>query len=260
MIVTRDVEARGAAPRERHRASDGAVVRAHPDPQVTSEPACFEGELETHLTVAHDSETSVARLSEWAAARGLGFTHIVLARGRHRSQPMVTLRGHGRADAWLAGPVARTATDLAAAGFAVARAKTEAAPWATGVPQDDAAARQAVPHLHFEHHVKLLLTRNADLDALARRVTRHTAHLSWNARRTRADGHQERFVTQRCHEVGRATAERRLDGLLADLAMTPGARILETEREYVLHDTHLGLDAGWIDTRASTARSDGVLS
>lgn len=229
------------------------VVRTRPAREVMSELSCFDGELETHLTVGDASQPSVARLSDWAAARGLGFTHIVLARGRHRSQPMVTLRGNDRADAWIEGPVAQAVDDLARDGFRVVRAKAEAAPWAQGVPQQDIDARLAPPHLHFEHHVKLRLTRDADLDALADRVTGHTAHLSWNARRTRADGHQERFVTQRCHGVGRATAERRLHTLVAVLAATPGARILEIEREYVLHDTHLGLDAGWITAPSAAA-------
>ncbi|MFI6878765.1 hypothetical protein ACIBL6_35560 [Streptomyces sp. NPDC050400] len=213
--------------------------------------------METHLTVdvvgsqgadgadgADDG--AVARLASWAAARGLGFTHIVLARGRHRSQPMVTLRGRGRADAWIAGRVARTVEDLARDGFPVVRAKTEAAPWATGVPATDAEADVAPAHLHFEHHVKVLLDADRAPRALAAHVERHTAHVSWNARRTRADGRHERFVTQRCHGVGRDTAGRRLDALLADLAAAPGVRILETEREYVLHDTRLGFDAGWI--------------
>ncbi|MBO1334589.1 hypothetical protein J3486_25480 [Streptomyces sp. VRA16 Mangrove soil] len=206
----------------------------------------YDGELETHLTVEAADAGAVERLATWAAARGHGFTHIVLARGAHRSQPMVTLRGRGRADAWLVGRVARTAEDLARAGFPVVRTKTEAAPWATGVPATDAQARQAPAHLHFEHHVKVLLDQDCAPRALAARVEGHTAHVSWNARRVRADGRHERFVTQRCHGVGNATAGRRLDELVGALAAAPGVRILETEREYVLHDTRLGLDAGWI--------------
>ncbi|WP_338702784.1 hypothetical protein V2W30_35950 [Streptomyces sp. Q6] len=205
--------------------------------------------METHLTVgavrAAEGD-AVERLASWAAARGLGFTHIVLGRGHHRSQPMVTLRGRGRADEWLAGPVARTVADLARDRFPVLRSKTETAPWAAGVPVTDAEAARAPAHLHFEHHVKVLLDRECAPRALAARVEGHTAHVSWNARRVRDDGRHERFVTQRCHGVGRATAGRRLEALVAALTAAPGVRILETEREYVLHDTRLGLDAGWI--------------
>ncbi|QNS02897.1 hypothetical protein [Streptomyces xanthii] len=206
-------------------------------------PARHEGDLEAHLTVDAGDESAVGRLADWAAAHGLGFTHIVLARGHHPSQPMVTLRGHGRADAWLRTTVAETAAALAHAGFPVLRTKAETTPWASGVPQTDAEARLAPSHLHFEHHVKLLLPAEADLDALAARVVTHGAHLSRNARRIRPDGMQERFVTQRCHAVGASTAHRRLEALLAEL---PDAQVAETEREYVFHDTHLDLDAGWL--------------
>ncbi|WP_202502325.1 hypothetical protein, partial [Streptomyces sp. SID5785] len=210
-------------------------------------PARYEGDLEAHLTVDAASAEAVARLAAWAAARGLGFTHIVLARGRHPSQPMVTLRGHGRADAWIRSTVAETEAALAHAGFPVLRTKVETTPWASGVPQTDAEARRATARLHFEHHVKLLLPAGADREALASRVLPHGAHLSHNARRTRRDGHQERFVTQRCHAGGAPTAARRLDALLAALKEHSEAQILETEREYVLHDTHLDLDEGWLD-------------
>ncbi|NEB73950.1 hypothetical protein G3I40_01645 [Streptomyces sp. SID14478] len=203
--------------------------------------------METHVTVAHDAgDDPPDRLARWAAARGHGFTHIALARGRHRSQPMVTLRGRARADTWIAGPVARMVEDLARGGFDAVRTKTETSPWATGVPGTDEEARRLAPHLHFEHHVKMLLDPGADRRALADRAVGHAAHLSWNARRTRPDGLHERFVTQRCHGAGRTTAERRLDALLTALAAVPGATVLEIEREYVLQDTHLGLDAGWI--------------
>ncbi|MFI7382453.1 hypothetical protein [Streptomyces sp. NPDC049813] len=224
------------------------------EPQDHAEPgntpaaqrlAAFWGDLETHLTVG-TAPGAAEGLARWAAARGLGFTHIVLARGRHRSQPMVTLRGRGRADEWTAGPVARIAGLLAEEGFTVLRTKTESAPWATGVPVTDAQARLAPAHLHFEHHVKLLVDPGRDPASLAARLGGHTAHVSWNARRVRDDGRHERFVTQRCHGVGRTTAGRRLDALLAALSDEPGIRILEHEREYVLHDSRLGLDAGWI--------------
>ncbi|MDT0319716.1 hypothetical protein [Streptomyces millisiae] len=179
------------------------------------------------------------RLAAWAAANRFGFTHIELARGETRSQPMVNVRG-GADDA------ERAARGLAAEGFAVARVKTEAAPWVDGVPQSDEEARD--PARYFEHHVKLLLPADHDRPALERLATEHGAHVSWNARRLRKDGRQERFVTQRCHDVGRATAERRLAALL-DALHDDGHHVLEVEREFVLHDSNLALDDGWIITR-----------
>jgi hypothetical protein len=203
----------------------------------------IHGSLESHLTVScRDRETE--RLAVWAARRGFGFSHILLARGEKPSQPMLNFQGEGAA----LGQV-RMGLDLAHElgdhGFRVVRVKTEAAPWASGVPQHDTDALATRAELHFEHHVKLLLPADHDRARLEAAVLPHTAHLSWNARRFRADDREERFVTQRCHRVGRATAERCLTALLETLRAEEH-HVLEVEREYVLHDTNLGLDDGWI--------------
>ncbi|MET8461578.1 creatininase family protein [Micromonospora zamorensis] len=57
----------------------------------------------------------------------------------------------------------------------------------------------------------------ADLVALTDLVAPHGARLSRNARREFADGAQERFVNQRCHGAGLATARQRLDELVEAL-------------------------------------------
>ncbi|MEU8828764.1 hypothetical protein [Streptomyces sp. NPDC048636] len=208
----------------------------------------IRGALESHITVACPA-SATDRLAAWAAARGFGFTHIVLARGRTPSQPMLNLRGDGPATVWR-DTTDRVAAELVADGFRPVRIKTEAAPWAAGVPQDDLAAAVHGPGRYFEHHIKLLLPVERDRTPLARLAVPHGAHVSWNARRVRADGQQERFLTQRCHGVGRATAERRLSALLGTVR-TAGLPPLEVEREFVLHDTNLGLDDGWL-TEEST--------
>lgn len=210
----------------------------------------IRGPLESHVTVTC-ADGGTARLARWADRRGLGFAHIVLARGRHRSQPMLNLRGDGTAVEQV-GAALCVARDLAEAGFPVVRVKTEAAPWAAGVPQRDTDPLARDPALHFEHHVKLLLPGDHDRARLTAAVTPHHAHLSWNARRTRDDGREERFVTQRCHGVGRTTAERRLAALLTDLRAHPYP-VVEVEREFVLHDTRLALDEGWITPSEATS-------
>ncbi|MEV1008977.1 hypothetical protein [Streptomyces sp. NPDC049881] len=220
-------------------------MREQPFGSVVSGTPSVRGAWEAHLTVACPA-SGVGELAAWAARRGLGFVHIELARGVSRSQPMITLTGSGAAGARMP-ETDRAAAGLAAAGCPVVRTKVETAPWADGVPQDDAAAGAGDPARYFEHHVKLLLPPRHDRTALERLATAHGAHLSWNARRVRADGRQERFVTQRCAGVGRATAERRLAALLDALAAPPAAhRITEVEREYVVHDSNLALDDGWI--------------
>ncbi|GAA1574221.1 hypothetical protein GCM10009678_66160 [Actinomadura kijaniata] len=200
----------------------------------------FSGEFETHVTVDGPADD----LAGWAEARGLKFVHILLDRGRTPSQPMLTLRTGGtladaRADA------ERAAADLRAAGFTVTRLKIEASPRTEGVPVTDADALG--PGFYFEHHIKLLLPGDADTAALAAVAARHSAHLSRNARRVRADGRQERFVTQRCREVGMQTAGRRMKALLNALRRHGGLEVGTVEREFVVFDDAPALDDGWID-------------
>ncbi|WP_240809855.1 hypothetical protein [Actinomadura sp. WMMA1423] len=124
----------------------------------------------------------------------------------------------------------------------MSRTKIEAAPWNEGVPASDAEADGLC---YFEHHIKLLLDPGDDTAALAETVVPHGAHLSRNARRVRADGRSERFVTQRCHRVGARTAGQRLDTLTSVLRAN-GHDIASVEREFVVFDGNASLDDGWI--------------
>ncbi|MFF5228511.1 hypothetical protein [Dactylosporangium sp. NPDC000521] len=192
------------------------------------------GDYEIHVTVDVDP-----RLDAWASAAGLKYTRIQLDRGACTDQPMLTGITRGEP---AAARSAATALDRALRedGFTVRRVKIEAAPWNPEVPVQDAPTGGR----YFEHHVKLLLTGEQIADARAV-AEAHQAHLSRNARRTRDDGSHERFVTQRCRDVGRPGARARLDGLLAALT-TRGLEAVEVEEEYVLVDDNPGLDAGWI--------------
>ncbi|MFF8986802.1 hypothetical protein ACF08E_25955 [Streptomyces globisporus] len=196
------------------------------------------------------------RLEGWAALRpDVKFTHIALARGRTASQPMLTLRGSRPSYEDELAAVRATGAALAGDGFAVARVKVECAPWAAEVPRDDAdvtGSEHRDGTRHFEHHVKLLLdgahgdTPDGSRAALIDVAVRHGAHVSWNARRVRADGREERFVTQRCHRTGDRRAALALDALLAELA-AHGYEVLDVEREYVLLDSGPELDEGWLE-------------
>lgn len=199
----------------------------------------IKGDFEIHLTVA---EPDAPRARAAAAACGGKLTLIELARGRTPSQPMLTLRRSGAFDDVLA-EAGRTAGRLRADGLRVVRVKVEAAPWNDGVPGTDAEGEALGSY--FEHHVKLLLTPDADLADLATVAVAHGAHLSRNARRVRPDGRPERFVTQRCHRVGASTAAARLDALVTALR-SADHEITEVEREYVVHDDTPSLDDGWI--------------
>ncbi|MFI9205405.1 hypothetical protein [Streptomyces sp. NPDC053048] len=213
---------------------------------IPSTTAPLRGDFEAHLTVRADGDPgAVDALARYAAGRGVKFTHILLERGRTPSQPMLTLRRSGDVDEVRAA-VEAEGDALRAVGFDVVRVKLEAAPWAEGVPGSDEEAVALGGRYYFEHHIKLLLPPGADTTALAHVSGRHTAHLSRNARRVRADGRAERFVTQRCRLVGRRTAGARLDALVAAVRAHCD-EIASVEREFVVHDSDEALDAGWID-------------
>ncbi len=147
-----------------------------------------------------------------ADARGVKYTRIQLDRGEHASQPMLSWLCAGTPASAEEEARAATAT-LRAEGFVVTRLKVEAA--ASGAEAPVTAAQGAAqPQRYFEHHVKLLLPATQDLEAVRAVAVRHRAHLSRNARRVRADGVRERFVTQRCHRTGRVEAAAALAGLV----------------------------------------------
>ncbi|MCW3845388.1 nucleotidyl transferase AbiEii/AbiGii toxin family protein [Micromonospora yasonensis] len=203
------------------------------------------GDFEIHIT-AHASQAE--KLLAFATERGVKFVHIVLDRGAYVSQPMLTLTGRGTL-AEQHDAVQRWQRELREAGIYPCRSKIEAAPWCVGAPQSDEQAAVEPGDRYFEHHVKLPLssTALADLVALTDLVAPHGARLSRNARREFADGAQERFVNQRCHGVGLATARQRLDELVETLRAA-GHEPMTVEQEYVVFDSDLHHDRGWLDS------------
>nr|WSX51970.1 hypothetical protein OG409_25415 [Streptomyces sp. NBC_00974] len=184
---------------------------------------------ETHVTVRCRDPEELARLETWSLEQELKVTHIVLARGRMTSQPMLTLPDRTGHEALV--------PRLRAAGFDPVRVKVETVPWTTDRPGPGGG--------YFEHHLKLRLPADYDRAALEALVAPHAAHVSWNARRALPGGRQERFVTQRCRGAARrATA--RCDALVAALAGA-GYEVLSEEREFVLYDSDLSVDDGWIE-------------
>ena len=99
-------------------------------------------------------------------------------------------------------------------------------------------------HRYFEHHIKLLL--ESDRDSPLRELAQlHSAHLSRNALQTRNDGFEQRFVTQRCIGVGRSAAKKQLQ-ILVDSIESLGYHPLDIESEFVVYDSNLALNRGWI--------------
>ncbi|SOD77678.1 hypothetical protein SAMN06272781_5568 [Streptomyces sp. 1222.2] len=221
----------------------------------------FAGEFEIHLTVVIGDESrgggeswgeGEGRVRRWAQRHRVKYTRIVLDRGATPDQPMLTVRGEGSLSAQRAA-ASEWAERLGTEGFGVARVKIEAAPWNEDVPLTAAEARALPPGCYFEHHVKLALADDTEVGPVRALAERHAAHVSRNARRAVGGcggGGHERFVTQRCRDVGRPEARRRLDALLDALAEA-GFKAVEVEEEFVVHDDRPDLDSGWIDEGAA---------
>ncbi|WP_405873107.1 hypothetical protein [Streptomyces sp. NBC_00005] len=205
---------------------------------IWHDPRVSASLYETHVTVRCEGAGESERLRRWAAAAGFKLTHIVLARGRMRDQPMLTLSG-SQTYAVESARARDVLARLRAGGFEAVRVKIESTPWAPEVPRQPCDGER-----YFEHHVKLRLTAGTDVAALTARAVRHGAHLSWNARRVRADGRAERFVTQRCRGVDAEGAGQALEALLAELA---GYEVVSVEREFVHYDSDVSVDDGWIE-------------
>lgn len=208
-------------------------------------PSCrmhFDDRFEIHLTLdALQAAANPDALWRFAESEAMKLLHIELPRGAVMAQPMLSWRRDGVLADCLA-QVAVVEQALADRGIRVVRAKVEAAPSNAGVPQ----AGDACPAgTYFESHLKLLVADDTTLRQVTDIAIAHGAHVSRNARRTRADGRQERFVTLRSTLGG-------LQGMMAQSqalqhALAPMVRaVLDTEIEFVVHDSNRALDAGWL--------------
>lgn len=201
------------------------------------------GTYESHVTVRAADEATRERFKTLCRELGVKPVLIDLPEGVNPSQPMTSSYHRGTVEE-AAAATAGLVRAVRAAGFAVVRVKLEAVATNAGVPTD-ADAGYLPTDCYFEFHVKLALPPGGDDSRLNDLCRRHDAHLSRNAFKTRADGRAERFVTLRVYHAGKQTAFRRLDRLAAALTAA-GFEIVNTQKEYSLFDSHVGLDAGWL--------------
>jgi hypothetical protein len=203
----------------------------------------YRGNFEVHVTVRAAGTPDVFRA--WCEARRCKCLRIVLARGVQVEQPMATWRRDDTVLTAVLTDATERAQDLERAGCAVVRVKIEADPSNDEVPATDGDALLQPSCNYFEHHVKLRRKAAAGGELLLRVCLDHGTHLSRNAWREPAEGFEERFVTLRSYRTGRSASEQRLHRLLAALEGA-GEQIIDVESEYVVYDSNLALDAGWL--------------
>lgn len=197
------------------------------------------------MTIQVSAGSELKLLQDWTIQNDLKFLCIVLERGQEVFQPMVTRRSRGILPDVLAEAIELN-EKLKLEGFEVTRIKIEAAPWNEDVPQTNENCFDKNGNTYFEHHVKILHDSNINVAELVNLAESHSAHLSQNALAKRKDGFFERFITQRCFSVGRTEAQQRLDVLVKQIEKF-NYQIIDVEQEFVVYDSNLSLDAGWIE-------------
>ncbi|RBP47527.1 hypothetical protein DES53_101324 [Roseimicrobium gellanilyticum] len=201
------------------------------------------GSFETHFTL---KVADAGEVIDWAQRQGMKLTHIVLLGGEHPSQPMITRHSSGRLQVSRA-EAQRIATQLQSMGAEVLRIKIEMDADNPAAPADASDAMLCPPICYFEHHIKLLLAAGEEHTLLTEIANRHGARVSRNALRHREDSFEERFLTQRLYRQGRNAASAALERLQFELK-NESFTILETEAEYVIFDSNVDLDAGWLSS------------
>ena len=157
----------------------------------------YSGDFEAHLTVAVENPSGLEVFRKWCEQRQLKCVRIVLSRGEHVEQPMATWRRGDSVCSTMLEECRTFAAEAADCGLEVVRLKIETAPDNDEVPITDGDAAEHATDNYFEHHVKLRRPTDASRSALEQICDRLGAHLSKNACRRAADGHEERFVTLR---------------------------------------------------------------
>ncbi len=205
----------------------------------------YAGDFEMHLTVRTADEMALRAFQNWCESHEMKCVQIVLSRGQHTQQPMATWRRRETTLQQVVEEAQAFASGLNLNGVEVTRVKVEAAPYNNNIPVDQTQLAAHSPQNYFEHHIKVERDASASRETLTAVSERHGAHLSRNAFKQTAQGREERFVTLRDYENGRAESLAALTALIADLRAA-GENVVEYESEYCVYDSNVELDAGWL--------------
>ncbi len=144
----------------------------------------------------------------------------------------------------------RISTFLSTRGFKVLREKIETIPWHPAAPSRTHHNPHMPPNCYFECHFNVLCTesREADLDAIAKR---HNAHKSRNAWKRYEDGTYTIMVTYRDYKMLYEEFRAAIDALKATL-VGEGFQVEKEIVEFSVYDTRVSHDAAWLLADAAT--------
>lgn len=201
------------------------------------------GRFHSHITVRVDPERETL-LQQVARSHQAKVTVIDLEGASEQAQrDIMTTRYHLDESPGALGRIsealARFASDLEAAGLSVLRVKVE--------HESEPSLKSYSDVRYHEVHIKLSLGESSFVQDRAWLVEQGR-QMRWVPSRNpyeRRDGRVVQFVTMRCYEGDRASADRLVEDALAVLSAR-GLSVIEVKRENTVLDTHRAHDAWWI--------------
>lgn len=216
----------------------------------------YSGYFEAHITVNPLNEEQSRLFGIVAKNLNVKAIQIQLSRGDMMVQPMTCSRHQGDFQA-VYQEVLNISQELKQLGFEVNRLKIEAHPDNIGVPKNNEEAKNHSSQNYFEHHLKVLLNRNSDLEELTNMCEQYQAHLSSNAFKIMNDGQYENFITTRHYFLGKNEAENRFNEFIEYIKKL-NIPILKHFMEYCIFDTNIELDKNWL-TQNTTCQNCNLI-
>lgn len=204
----------------------------------------YAGIFESHITICTKSLATLQRFQRFCQQLKVKCLLIELPSGVTRIQPMSASYHRGTlTQVWT--EAQHLAQQMWLAGFQVIRVKIEAMVYNQDIPIQDGEVWQHRATNYFEFHIRALLSKEINLEALRQNCAESGAHLSVNAFKLSINRQQhQRFITLRVYQLGRRSAQARFQDLLTSLRAKQ-IRLVQPQQEYTVYDSNLGLDAGW---------------
>ena len=208
-----------------------------------------KGAFEYHITVRINDRSDINKFVKLCKGIGLKPIFIELPYGEEVKQLMTSKYITGTYPDVLL-PVHAIAHKVASSGFQILRIKIEALAANKGVPRNESDIAFEPGHRYFEFHFKIMLNDESEKERLTQIGQKYNAHTSRNAFKQFGNGKFSNFLTMRTFGKGRDEALKMFGCLKAEL-LRNGFEIIGHEQEYVVYDSNLDLDKGWVKKEKS---------
>ncbi len=200
----------------------------------------FSGSYEMHISVKEDVSLDLFyKICEKFNSKALV---INLSKGTTKNQPMLCKKLNGLPyDVY--DSIKKIYCGVSEI-IKISRLKIEADILNTGIPELDEDAEVLPDYCYFEHHIRLILDNNTNLNNLSYELSQYNGHLSKNEL-SNDKNFGNRFVTQRFYKMGNKTAKNKLEEMCKFIE-SQKIQYDKKIREYNIYDSNSMLDYGWI--------------